>query len=197
MKKNKLKALQESLGEAISPLPKTDRRDTVSSLLENYRSDNQRVNTDIKTDNIIKTDDISSLSATPPHSTIKAETNVIDDYPVSPQRDFTKVANSITKTAIPEKLFKGTSKHTYDALYQRTRGSVSPIRTIKVKKSELAKWVGISNNTLLRHLTHLKTVGLIKIEYELGDNNGSVYEVLVPEEVGTPHPTPPLAPIHI
>ena len=31
---------------------------------------------------------------------------------VSPVRDFTKVSNSITKRAIPEKYFRGLSKHT-------------------------------------------------------------------------------------
>ena len=36
----------------------------------------------------------------------------------SPARDYTKVSNSIMKRAIPEKYFRGLSKHTYDVLYQ-------------------------------------------------------------------------------
>jgi hypothetical protein len=107
-----------------------------------------------------------------------------DTTQVSPAKDFQKVPNSIIRDALPQKIFIGTSKHTYDVLYQRTRGAVQPTRTIRATKRELMKWAGISDVTLFKHLTHLKSVGLIKIEHRLGSHDGSIYEVLIPEEIG-------------
>lgn len=102
---------------------------------------------------------------------------------ISPTRDFTKFANSIVRDAIPNGLFKGTSKSTYDALYQRTRGAIVPVRTIKAIQCDLLSWTNVSHNTLRTHLKHLQSVGLIKIRYKLGDNKGQEYEVSLPEEV--------------
>jgi hypothetical protein len=107
--------------------------------------------------------------------------------PVAPTKDFQRVPNSITRDAVPNKFFKGTSKSTYDALYLRTRGAINPVRTIKATKRELMKWIGISHVTIFKHLKHLESVRLIKIEQQLGSHNGSIYEVLIPEET---EPTP-------
>ena len=112
--------------------------------------------------------------------------------PVSPQRDFTKFANSIVRDAIPSGLFKGTSKNTYDVLYQRTRGAIEPKRRIKAVQSEIQRWANVSHNTLRTHLRHLEIIGLIKTHYRLGDNSGAEYEVFLPEEITPPyHPLPP------
>ena len=112
---------------------------------------------------------------------------------ISPKRDYTKVANSINRDAVPSGLFKGTSKNTYDVLYQRTRGAIIPTRTIKAVQSDLLVWTNLSHNTLRAHLKHLQTIGLVEIHYKLGDNNGAKYEIFLPEEIGfTPyHPPPP------
>lgn len=112
----------------------------------------------------------------------------VQSKPVSPVKDFQKVPNSITRDAIPNKFFKGTSKSTYDALYLKTRGAVSPVRIIKATKKELMKWIGISHVTIFKHLKHLESVGLIRIEQRLGSHDGSVYEILIPEEA-EPAPT--------
>ncbi len=112
--------------------------------------------------------------------------------PVAPARDFARVANSIARDAMPAGLFKGTSKKLYDALYQRTRGAIQPRREIRAKQSDLMYWAGISHNTLRNHLKHLTSVGLLTVKWELGDNEGAVYEVLIPEEL-----TPPTTSYHL
>jgi hypothetical protein len=43
---------------------------------------------------------------------------------VAPEKDFTRVANSIARKAVPEGLFIGKSKQIYDYLYSVTRGAV-------------------------------------------------------------------------
>ncbi|HYO62528.1 MAG TPA: hypothetical protein VER08_02615 [Pyrinomonadaceae bacterium] len=117
------------------------------------------------------------------------------ELPVAPQKDFTKVPNSVTRDAVPAGLFKGTSKKLYDALYQRTRGAVQPTRQLKARQSDLMMWARVSHNTLRAHLRHLEAVGLVVIRWGLGDNDGAVYEVFTPEEIlsrGTsPHLPPP------
>lgn len=102
---------------------------------------------------------------------------------VSPKRDYTKVANSINRDAVPSGLFKGTSKNTYDVLYQRTRGAITPTRDIKIVQSDLLVLTNLSHNTLRSHLKHLQSVGLVKVHYKLGDNSGAEYEILLPEEI--------------
>ena len=132
---------------------------------------------------------------TTPHHPLPPPTK--QQLQTSPKKDFTKVANSITRDALPQGLFKGTSKGTYDALYQKTRGAIKPSRFIKARQSDLLIWTGVSHNTLRNHLKYLEANGLIKIDYRLGDNQGAVYEVNLPEEIGhekstTPyHPLPP------
>jgi hypothetical protein len=96
------------------------------------------------------------------------------------------VANSISRDALPAGLFKGTSKKLYDALYQRTRGAIVPVRMIQARQGDMMEWAGISHNTLRGHLRHLQAVGLIVQKWELGDNDGARYEVFIPEELPPP-----------
>jgi hypothetical protein len=56
------------------------------------------------------------------HSRQTSQTRQATLQPISPVRDFTKVANSITREAIPAGIFKGKSKQLYDYLYSATRG---------------------------------------------------------------------------
>jgi hypothetical protein len=111
----------------------------------------------------------------------------------APKRDFARVPNSITRDALPAGLFKGTSKKLYDALYLRTRGAIQPVREIKARQSELMLWAQVSHNTLRAHLQHLEAAGLVIRKWELGDNDGAVYEVYIPEEL--PPPTTPYQPL--
>jgi hypothetical protein len=109
---------------------------------------------------------------------------------VAPDRDFVRVPNSVVRDALPAGLFKGESKKTYDALYQRTRGAVVPRRAIRATLAEVMAWSNVSHNTLKAHLKHLAAVGLVKVHYVRGDNTGAEYEVLTPEEAPptTHHP---------
>ena len=102
--------------------------------------------------------------------------------PTQPIRDFTKYPNSVSRNT--KNLFRGMNKDTYDKLYSLTRASFpNPSRFIQIKKIELEKITGFSDNTLAKHLKDLQTVGLIKITHKLGNHEGSIYEVLIPEEL--------------
>ena len=121
--------------------------------------------------------------------------------PIAPERDFARVANSIVREAVAGGYFIGKSKQVYDFLYQRTRGSIVPKRSIKIPKPELMKGSDIgSERTLLKNLAHLKSIGLIEVGYTDGQHEGNEYTVHLPEEIGlkaapTPRtpPTPPTA----
>ncbi len=119
----------------------------------------------------------------PPTTTISPLPPPTTKTDVSPKRDYTKVANSIARDAVPSGLFKGTSKATYDVLYLKTRGAINPTRSIKAVQSDVLIWANVSHNTLRAHLKHLQSVGLVKVHYKLGDNNGSEYKVFLPEEI--------------
>ena len=110
---------------------------------------------------------------------------------VAPTRDFVRVPNSVVRDALPAGQFKGESKKTYDALYQRTRGAVVPRRSIRATLAEVMDWAGVSHNTMKGHLRHLVRVGLVKVHYVRGDNTGAEYEVFTPEEASTTHHPPP------
>jgi hypothetical protein len=113
----------------------------------------------------------------------------IEPAPVSPTRDFTKVANSLFRNA---DLFKGMSRTTYDALYQKTRGAIVPVRRIQLTKSELCQLTGLSDKTVFHHISYLKQVGLIRVDYAMGKHDGSFYEVMIPDEIGVaPNPWNP------
>jgi len=101
----------------------------------------------------------------------------------SPSKDFTKVSNSIMKRAIPEKYFRGLSKHTYDVLYQRTRGAINPTRTIQLTKEELVRLTGLSKDTIKLHIKYLKETGLLDSHLVIGSHDGWEYEIFVPEEI--------------
>lgn len=103
--------------------------------------------------------------------------------PTSPTKNFTKVPNSVTSEAIPQGLFKGLSKHTYDVLYKLTRGAINPVREIQLTRLELMKLTRLSENTQRAHVKYLSVAGLLKITYQTGKHEGSTYEVLVPEEI--------------
>ncbi len=104
------------------------------------------------------------------------------NQPIAPERNFSRVPNSIALSAIPSGLFRGESKKLYDALYQRTRGAVVPRRTIRATQSELMSWASISLNTLKAHVRHLSSVGLLKVHYRRGESTGADYEIFTLED---------------
>lgn len=141
-------------------------------------------NTEHPLDNLIadtQAESVSDKRSQPiqPHTTQPE----LSQKSTAPTKDYQKVPNSITRDAVPSRFFKGTSKVTYDSLYLKTRGAVVPVRTIRATKRELMKWTGTSHITIFKHLKHLESVGLIKIEQQLGSHDGSIYEVFIPEEL--------------
>jgi hypothetical protein len=121
----------------------------------------------------------------PDHSITKEKANT----DVSPNKNFVKLPNSIVKKAIPEGLFRGQSKHTYDVLYLQTRGAINPVRQIQLTKLELVKLTGLEIKTIQRHLSFLRSVNLITVDPKIGDHKGAIYEVNIPEEITLPYPT--------
>lgn len=113
---------------------------------------------------------------------------------VSPTRDYTKVANSIVRNAVPAGIFGeygSKAKEIYDYLYQQTRGAVVPKRTVRVPKDKLMRGAGIGSEvTLRKNLTRLRGAGLVKETIVPGAHGGNEYEVFLPEETGLTGSTP-------
>jgi len=106
-----------------------------------------------------------------------------EDTSHAPARDFNRRANSLDRDSLPAGHFPGSSKKLYDALYLRTRGAHTPVKTIRATRREIGQWSGIKNiKTIAAHLSHLSTVGLIIHQWERGSTEGSLYEVRLPEE---------------
>ena len=116
------------------------------------------------------------------------------NQPIAPERDYTKVANSIVRDAVPQGMFIGKSKQIYDFLYLQTRGAVQPKRNVRLTKLKLMRGADIgSERTLLKNLNHLKSIGLVKITSFDGQHGGNDYEVFLPEETQPTPPTPSTA----
>lgn len=82
-------------------------------------------------------------------------------------------------------LLPGKCSNVYGALYDRTLGAEESVEEIQAPKSEIGKWSGITNRaTLIKHLRHLETLGLVARTLSLGDTGGAVYQVRRLEDVG-------------
>lgn len=113
---------------------------------------------------------------------------------VAPERDYTRVANSIVRQAVPSGLFGeqgGKSKELYDTLYTLTRGAIVPRRKIRIPKEQLMKKAGIGSEvTLRKNLGRLRAAKLITESVVPGAHGGNEYEIFLPEEVGLSLETP-------
>ncbi|MBA3713318.1 MAG: hypothetical protein H0W76_12855 [Pyrinomonadaceae bacterium] len=129
---------------------------------------------------------------TPPVTTTPQQVNYTAVSSVAPARDFNRRANSLDRDAMPSGLFPGSTKKVYDALYIRTRGAITPTKTVQASRRDLLTWTGIRNlKTIDNHIRYLMATGLIVRHWELGSNEGSNYEVRLPEE-SHHHHSPPL-----
>ncbi len=107
--------------------------------------------------------------------------------PASPVRDFTKVANSIGREAVPAGIFTGKSKQLYDCLYSLTRGAIMPSRTVRISRPKLMKKSSIGARvTFEANIARLMVVGLIQVVKISGEHEGNEYTVFLPEEVSMP-----------
>jgi phage gp16-like protein len=125
------------------------------------------------------------------HTRHTANTSVKDNLPepspIAPQRDYTKTANSIVREAIPGGFFKGKSKQIYDCLYSMTRGAIVPTRKVRISRPKLMTKAHIGSRvTFDANISHLKSVGLIRVVNITGEHEGNEYEVILPEEVSIP-----------
>ena len=103
----------------------------------------------------------------------------------SPERDFTKTPNSITRVLLAQGLFRGKSKQIYDFLWSISRGAIKPIRTFRKTHKDIMKGAGIgSRNTVINGLRHLESIGLVKIISAVGVLIGNEYEIFTPDELG-------------
>lgn len=101
----------------------------------------------------------------------------------APMRDFQKVANSITREAVPAGIFKGKCKQIYDFLYSKTRGAIVPSRSAKLTRQVIMQGSNVgSTKTLFLNLRHLRAAGLITWTECDGTHGGNEYTVYLPEE---------------
>ena len=115
----------------------------------------------------------------------------------APLRDFQKVANSISREAVPAGMFSGKSKQLYDYLYSVTRGAIIPKRSARVTREQLMKGAHIGAKvTLEQNIARLKQVGLIEVKVIGGIQGGNEYTIYLPEEVAflATLPSPPSQP---
>jgi hypothetical protein len=123
------------------------------------------------------------------HST-NAEPPASAEVPISPVRDYTKVANSIRREAVPAGVFRGKSKQLYDALYGMTRGAVAPKRKVRISRPRLMKLAHIgARATFEANVEHLRAAGLVAVTVLSGEHEGNEYEVFIPEELSMPSQT--------
>jgi len=101
----------------------------------------------------------------------------------APMRDFQKVANSITREAVPAGVFKGKCKQIYDFLYSKTRGAIVPSRSVMLTRQVIMEGSHVgSTKTLFLNLRHLRSAGLISWTECEGTHGGNEYTVYLPEE---------------
>jgi len=195
MSQKRKRGLQSGLSEIVArqtaPLP--DKSKESSGLIAKFREQPQEESSTSRAEESTQ----SRTSPTPR----TARTPRTPPTSISPERDYTKVANSIVREAVAGGHFTGKSKQLYDFLYHRTRGAVVPVRSVRITKPKLMAGSSIgSERTLLKNLSHLKVIGLIKVNVTDGEHRGNEYTIFLPEEVDLPDeptprtpPTPPTA----
>lgn len=125
----------------------------------------------------------STLSTKSTESTLSV--NAHQPSPAAPARDYQKVANSITRVAVPAGVFRGKCKQLYDFLYSKTRGSIVPSRSVRLTRREIMLGSDIgSTKTLFLNLRHLRDAGLVTWDERVGPHEGNIYTVHLPEEAG-------------
>jgi hypothetical protein len=190
MKKKQRQAISESLSKALET-PKRRPSPALNDILSQYAPP-PAAPPEPSPDEVQAT----RLNSAQPDSTRLNSTHISQprakpaQRPIAPERDFNRRPNSLERDALPKGLFPGTSKKLYDALYLRTRGAVVPVRSIQATRTEVMRWAGIGGlNTFLSHIKHLTRVGLIVRRFEIGNKEGAVYEVRIPEELNLPDST--------
>ena len=181
-KKHK-QAIAESLSSALEPPRSRRPSPALNDILSQYAPAPEQPVLDASATH--KTMGTHSTHSTPStESTHSTETPC--PSPVAPARDYQKVANSITRVAVPAGVFKGKCKQLYDFLYSKTRGSIVPSRSVRLTRREIMLGSDIgSTKTLFLNLRHLRDSGLVTWDERVGPHEGNVYTVHLPEEADT------------
>ncbi len=188
---------QTPQGEGVSPSLEPENQETKAVTL-NTSSLNEHTPPTSPTDATPPTPPTTHTPPTPrtPRTARTPRTPHYSVSAIAPERDFTRVANSILREGVAGGHFTGKSKQLYDYLYTRTRGAVVPTKSVKITKPSLMKGAHIgSERTLLKNIQHLKSIRLIEVDYTDGKHDGNTYTIFLPEEVGLGGiPTPPTPP---
>ena len=122
--------------------------------------------------------------ASSPRSSSEAGILGVPRTSVAPSRDFMRVANSITREAVPGGLFAGKAKQLYDYLYSKTRGAMTPKMSVRLTKRELMRGADINTEVTLRsNLNRLRTIGLVETLEMRGVHGGNEYTIYIPDEI--------------
>ena len=158
--------LKKKLGLSVPPALRLPHEDLIPSQVEQ------------------ETSTLAPTSRTSQTSTTSLTSPTQQPAPISPSRDYTKVANSIGREAVPAGVFTGKSKQLYDCLYSLTRGAVVPSRVVRISRPRLMKKAGIGARvTFDANVERLESVGLIQVRKITGEHEGNEYTVLLPEEL--------------
>jgi hypothetical protein len=134
-----------------------------------------------------KESDLDQERPSQPTSPVTPVTLVTPVTPVkedaAPKRDFTRVANSVVRDAIPAGIFTGKCKQLYDYLYSKTRGAITPLRSARIPTERVMRGAGMTRHTYRAHLHRLISFGLIEVEERPGEHGGNIYTIYLPEEV--------------
>jgi hypothetical protein len=134
-------------------------------------------------DDLIKPEQIPTpVTPVTPVTSVTPVTGVAED--IAPKRDFTRVANSVVRDAIPAGVFSGKGKQLYDYLYLRTRGAIVPVRSARIPTNDVMRGSGMTRHTYRAHLQKLVSSGLVKVDEKAGEHGGNVFTIYLPEEVG-------------
>jgi hypothetical protein len=125
---------------------------------------------------------VTPVTSVPPVTPVTPVTGVTGD--AAPKKDFTRVANSVVRDAIPAGLFTGKGKQLYDYLYSQTRGAIVPKRSERIPTDKVMRGAGMTRHTYRAHLQRLVLSGLVNVEEKGGEHGGNLFTVYLPEEVG-------------
>jgi hypothetical protein len=128
----------------------------------------------------------TSTSRTTRSSSATSRPSTARKASIAPERDFTRVPNSVARHAVPERVFRGKSKQVYDYLWSVSRGAVIPSRSVRKSRKEIQKGSGLGSMvTVDAAIDHLQKAGMIRVRPAVGSLVGNEYEVYTYEESST------------
>lgn len=170
---------KKKLGLKVPPMPMPH-----IELVQQYNNlNNQNIESENKSSYTSSTNTTGITTATNTTDTIKQ--NISLRSATSPEKDFQKVPNSVTRDILAKGLFRGKSKQIYDYLWSVSRGVINPKREVRKTHKEIMTGAGIgSRNTVVNGMKHLLLIGLIYFDSDVGKAKGNLYKVFTPEEIG-------------